>query len=128
MIQELLKKASPAISKETPLIKLSVSKNKLVIETNDDSSRFNGETDCAYDSDSMLIGLSNRYLNDMISMIDSEFVVLDILSEDHVVMVYRHIENNDRKDDRDYFYTKEQAFKYKKEFKKRLKKEKECVK
>jgi DNA polymerase III beta subunit len=104
MLQELLKKASPAISKETPLIKLSISKNKILIETNDDSSRFSGETECAYDAESMLIGLSNRYLSDMLSMIDSEFVVIDLLSDDNVVMIYRHIENNERKEDRNYFY------------------------
>ena len=104
MLQELLKKASPAISKETPLVKLAISKNKLTIETNDDSSRFSGEIETAYDSKSLLIGLSNRYLNDMISMIDSEFVVLDLLSEDNVVMIYRHIENTERKEDRNYFY------------------------
>ena len=104
LFQELLKKASPAISKETPLVKLSISKNKLTIETNDDSSRFNGEVECAYDGKPMLVGLSNRYLNDMVSMIDAEFVVLDLLSEENVVMIYRHIENTERKEDRNYFY------------------------
>ncbi len=103
IFQELLKKASPAISKETPLVKLTAIKNRLLIETSDEASRFSGEVECAYDEDEILIGLSNRYLTDMISMIDSEFAVIDLLSQSDAVMIYRHIET-DRKDDKNYFY------------------------
>ena len=84
-------------------MKFSASENSLIISSNDDYSNFEEPMEVTYSGEKTLLGVSSRYLNEMIPLIDSQFVVLDILTEEDVIMIYPLVDSN-RVEDRKYFY------------------------
>lgn len=101
-LQKLLKRAAITLSKETPVLRFNLHENQLLVESNNDLSyQFSEALDVAYSGNNITIGISSKFLADMVNMIDSETFILDLESKESVIMVYQHQE---RESDRHYFY------------------------
>ena len=103
LLKSVLKRSSHAIMKESPILKFSVTQNSLLISSNDEYDNFEEPVEVTYKGEDTLLGISSRYLNDMTPLIDSQFIIIDILKEEDVIMVYPLIDEK-RVADRKYFY------------------------
>jgi DNA polymerase III sliding clamp (beta) subunit (PCNA family) len=101
-LKSVLKRAAQALSKDSPILKFTVSPDSLLINSNDEYSSFSETMEVSYKADNTLLGVSSRYLNEMVPLIDSQFIVLDILTDEDVIII--HPVSDDETKDRKYFY------------------------
>ncbi len=101
-LKSVLKRAAQALSKDSPILKFTVSADSLLINSNDEYSSFSETMEVSYKAENTLLGVSSRYLNEMVPLIDSQFIVLDILTDEDVIII--HPVSDDETKDRKYFY------------------------
>ncbi len=103
-LQKVLKRATITTSKDSPVLKFDISANTILIESSDDYSyKFSEPLNVSYSGKDIVIGISSKYLNEMLSMIDTEYFVIDVESENSIIMIYNQNPENIELD-RKYFY------------------------
>lgn len=103
-LQKVLKRATITTSKDSPVLKFDISANTILIESSDDYSyKFSEPLNVTYSGKNIVIGISSKYLNEMLSMIDTEYFIIDVESENSIIMIYN--QNPEGVElDRKYFY------------------------
>ncbi len=103
-LQKVLKRATITTSKDSPVLKFDISANTILIESSDDYSyKFSEPLNVSYSGKNIVIGISSKYLNEMLSMIDTEYFVIDVESENSIIMIYNQVPEGTEQD-RKYFY------------------------
>ncbi len=103
--QKVLKRASLTTAKDAPVLRFDLEPNTISIQSQDDYSyKFDESFDVAYNGKNITIGISGKFLSDMITRVDSEYFVLDVESENSIIMISSDMPSGERESDRAYFY------------------------